>query len=652
MKCVNCGNEIEDGNAFCSNCGTKVEVTVSTEPVAESNPEPEATAPMATPTTEPEVTAPMATLTTEPEVTAPMATPPTEPEAKTPKATPPTTEPEVKVSTVTSTSSEIPTPTETTPTSAPAPGATAQSTQGAVDKEPAKKGKKKVITGIIIAVVVLIIIAFLVIALVIGGIIFYVNKGKTISIEDDIFTYEVVGCDGYGTIKYEIKDDIIYDEERMEKLFPKTDEYAAQAQMSYILSTFDVEIENNGQLSSKDNVEVKVTYDEVLFEACNIKVKDDTFKIKIDELPEGQVLDVFKDVAIEYSGYSEYGQAVISLDDVSDVIKDEIRFSLDQSQDLSNGDSITITATYDERSLLEKQYVVSETERVYTVSELEELQEVDPFENLQVLFSGASPFLQVEFNTSNCSREVISYVTFSCADSNLRNGDTITVEATMADYNTRQEGIILSQTSKTYTVEGQREYMFSVNDADLTPLLIEIQDIFDARAAGCIGTGIFMGKDQYSALGYFKFKKMTCNGRAGEYFMVLKDGKESPSGIYNQLIYIYEYETVSTRGNEKATIYGVVYVNNIIIEKDGTISWDKNIAETSTTNYDDLVDTTIYAYKDLYQISDVKLTEESGTTVDGETNTDGSEADGTGTDAVEPDGSDADENSEDTSEEE
>ena len=138
-----------------------------------------------------------------------------------------------------------------------------------------------------------------------------------------------------------------------------------------------------------------------------------------------------------------------------------IKYELDKSENLSNGDKITVTVTYSSSlaEVLDAEITPKSGESwTVEVSGLEELHEYDVFADLDVTFEGyngyGKPKVQINGGT------LVGWV-FS-QEEGLSNGDTITMTLTGPDgtdlmYYCTEEDFVPSAESKEFTVTGLAE---------------------------------------------------------------------------------------------------------------------------------------------------------------------------------------------------
>lgn len=198
---------------------------------------------------------------------------------------------------------------------------------------------------------------------------------------------------------------------------------------------------------------------------------------KIDEIalalygdPDSIPLDKYTEYL---SAYSKFTSAVYSID-----------YSIvsDKKEDFSNGDVVKIKMDCNEEKMQEVGINLTDTEFEYTVEGLKEATSIDPFDGLKVEFTGISPNIKVEFDTSDCDSYVRNNVNFYVDGDNgdFANGEKFTVTASYNEYKAEQNSIIFTNSSKEYTVEGALEYPATLDGVDLTTIDTQFNDMLEA----------------------------------------------------------------------------------------------------------------------------------------------------------------------------
>ncbi len=418
----------------------------------------------------------------------------------------------------------------------------------------------------------------------------------------EIAKIEYSGLNGNGSISFEFDESIYEDGEFLEKLYPDDTTVEAGIKFIELLTNVDYTFSKEEDLSNGDEVTVTVDYDEDKFEERGIKVKNPEFTVTVEGLSDGTKINVFDGLKVTYSGLSGKGYAIFDTDACDTFIQDYVYFEYPESE-LSNGDTITVTARYNSDDAEENLVIIENDTKEYTVSGLKEPEEIDPFENLEITYTGASPYITASIDSTKCNSLVNNYISFSIDDGYFRNGDTFTVTATYSEYDAEEYGFVVTNEIKTYTVENQPEYVTSLDGLDLTELQAELDDKLTVTTTANKG-------DQYFADVYLwvDFISIESKSLKSQYLVSLKTSFEDKfdgySYNYNRYIQIYEYN-LNTEEEQKK-VYVAVYVNNICKNSDGTISWDIELGSLGDEDYNVLVNKYATYEKEFYNVSEIK----------------------------------------------
>ncbi|MCD8361526.1 MAG: zinc ribbon domain-containing protein [Lachnospiraceae bacterium] len=310
----------------------------------------------------------------------------------------------------------------------------------------------------------------------------------------------------------------------------------------------------------------------------------------------GKKINLNNYLTITASGYDTVGNASYTFDTESflDDYEDKIKFSskaedtfgdwlnyidapstlasyvsgsLDQSSGLSNGDVITFTWSISDDSLEEIEecfnYSVKFSDIEYTVEGLESVGSFDPFADIELAYSGTAPDGYVEVQNSS-TLDAVSALRFSVSPSSgLSNGDTVVVSLsnTDMDYFAETYGMVPSETTKEYTVDGLASYVTTlaeIPDSTMEQLQSQCEDVISAYVANDWNT-----EAQF-------LNGMTC---LGSYLLTPKNG-----GTENDLYMVYKIQ--SHEYNEEHGIdttyeyYTTIAFYDLVIEADGSCSVD------------------------------------------------------------------------------
>lgn len=205
------------------------------------------------------------------------------------------------------------------------------------------------------------------------------NKYATVTFE---------GYDGYGTatvevdwdkIKEDYGDKIKYTNKVKDQANSLLGEYGDAALNSDLFDTTDVlqmyvqddldTNDKNGELKNNDKISLAWDVDESYSDSLKVKIKAPDKEYTVKGLEKAKVVDVFKNIKVEFSGINGQGTASVSS---SDATYDMITTSdLDKTEKLSNGDEITLNLSNDDISEIASTGTVpKEKSKTYKVSGL------------------------------------------------------------------------------------------------------------------------------------------------------------------------------------------------------------------------------------------------------------------------------------------
>ena len=312
-------------------------------------------------------------------------------------------------------------------------------------------------------------------------------------------------------------------------------------------------------------------------------------------------------VVVEYEGYDSMGTAVATFDykglrkDFKEVLKltkagekeqenlkDEAKDrdygtstpellaacldgSLDNTDGLSNGDTITFEWAIDEEQI-EKLFncdlVYSSIE--FEVEDLEEITRVDLFKDIKVNITGTSPFVDVKLEGS-CDYREVSFRVIPESSYGLMNGDAVKVvaeiegESDIEKYFFENYEVLPEALEMEYTVEGLSSYVTSASDLSdevLEKMKKEVEDDISSYVAP------WESGDNRRLLG--------CE-YIGMYVRTLKEGKYGDECLIT-LVYRCDsalyYENCHSDGytEDIVSFYIPVTFKNATVLPDGTVS--------------------------------------------------------------------------------
>lgn len=305
-------------------------------------------------------------------------------------------------------------------------------------------------------------------------------------------------------------------------------------------------------------------------------------------------VDINKYITVEYSGYDTVGTASYKIDadgltqailkaqgkkssqtaldslsgySVYDMARGYLEVSLDKTQDLSNGDTVTVSVKCDQfaDSVLGVKFVYKDQE--HKVEGLEQAKEVDIFNDVTVTFSGISPNAKVKISNLSSDSYLGSLDLKASKTKEIKTGDTITVTVSVDEREALRQGYRITQLSKDYVCDKLDQYITSVDSLSseqMEKLKKTAQDKIEAYFA------------QNSISG-------SINSYAGAYTLVSKSSSAS-----NKVYIVYTADVTantSYSGTDTTTqtVYIPVYLTGVLLKTDGTVSYDSKVYMSGST---------------------------------------------------------------------
>lgn len=195
---------------------------------------------------------------------------------------------------------------------------------------------------------------------------------KEIDVMDGI-EVEFSGVDGYGTAR--ITDEYIFEDAALEAsglmadMDSDDDDEAMEAfQGVYkIEEAVKYEISPSENLSNGDKVTVSVKVNNESVEDYKIAFTGSEKTFTVEGLKEVELIDLFEGVEVTFEGFAPYVKATINSQSANKDVY--VSYSIDKTDNLTMGDTVTVTAEFDEDSLLQKGYMAEESTKEFVVDE-------------------------------------------------------------------------------------------------------------------------------------------------------------------------------------------------------------------------------------------------------------------------------------------
>lgn len=178
---------------------------------------------------------------------------------------------------------------------------------------------------------------------------------------------EFSGVNGYGTVY--IADEFTWEEEALEAAGITDDSEALNALQGLyaVESAVEYEISPRENLSNGDVVTVTAKVDNEAVEEYKIEFTGKEKEFTVEGLKEVEEVDLFESVEVEFEGFAPYAKAVIRTPNAGNVVP--VRYTLDRSENLAEGDTVVVTAEFDADSLLQQGYIAISETKEFVLSE-------------------------------------------------------------------------------------------------------------------------------------------------------------------------------------------------------------------------------------------------------------------------------------------
>ena len=175
-------------------------------------------------------------------------------------------------------------------------------------------------------------------------------------------------------------------------------------------------------------------------------------------------------VTVVFEGYDSFGTASVDFDydKLYKTLKDadskavcnDLSWELDKDSELSNGDTVTLSFSFDNDTAKKYGIKFVGKDKEFTVADLEKVKVIDPFKDIEVTFSGTAPNANA-YVTNNSTEDVVQNLYFDIEPNyNLSKGDKVTVSVNADEEHILSEyGCKLSSTSKEYTCDNVDFYL-------------------------------------------------------------------------------------------------------------------------------------------------------------------------------------------------
>lgn len=342
-------------------------------------------------------------------------------------------------------------------------------------------------------------------------------------------------------------------------------------------------------------------------------------------------LDMSKYVSVEFSGVNGNGTAKVRLDEdsfLTDANKIDNSFdgmallglelvgfgkiNADKTEGLSNGDTVNVSLVWNNTALEKFKFKMGGPEsKNFTVEGLVEPEYFDAFDSgkfnvdtntkgVHVLYEGISPIAKVSISNDCGSDEILSKVKYSTDAEYVANGDTIKITAEYAPEND-SDPHILENDSTEITVEGVSEYLASLDkvSSDSWSKITEVMSKSGNNwlASSGVESGFKHGTYTYYMNNAQSVSDITWDNA---YLLAIDSGINYADHVndrfINRLVYTYHFSVAgapnmtskafATKFDNIEPGYFYMYIDNVVINEDGTINVTADDVKLEKTCFD------------------------------------------------------------------
>lgn len=135
-------------------------------------------------------------------------------------------------------------------------------------------------------------------------------------------------------------------------------------QLAVLEESIKLEADKKESISNGDTINVSVSWNDELAKNIGVKLTGSEIVVEVSAIEEAKEIDLFKDIVIDYSGESPYATASVR-NTSSDYFLSSMRYTIENSGNIANGDEIKVIADCDVESAEEKGYIITETEHTF-----------------------------------------------------------------------------------------------------------------------------------------------------------------------------------------------------------------------------------------------------------------------------------------------
>lgn len=257
------------------------------------------------------------------------------------------------------------------------------------------------------------------------------------------------------------------------------------------------------------------------------------------------------------------------------LIESAVRCSLDNTNDLSNGDKVKVEIQVDQDQCKYLGIKVKDKPLTFKVEGLTEVEPFDAFADISVVFDGVSPAATAKIVNNSTDEACMSYDYSLDQSSGLANGDTVTVsieEYSIDDVGERT-GKVPAEMEKQFTVEGVAQYASQLSQLSDTALAAMQKEASDALTA-------------HAARNWGDSEKLEGIKSLGCYLLTPKPNASTWNQNKLYLVDEVSYGNTYNGANLHMKYYYYTVFTDVVVQEDGTVTWDDYDTTSHTYRFD------------------------------------------------------------------
>jgi len=277
------------------------------------------------------------------------------------------------------------------------------------------------------------------------------------------------------------------------------------------------------------------------------------------------------------------------------------------ADNLSNGDSVAVTVSYDKVSAKNVDCVFNKLKYNEKASGLGDGKTIDIFENIEVIIAGISP--EAYANVSNkWTEEDLKNISFTIQNpSKISKGDVVVVTCNASEEEMTQRGYILQSYTKEYKVDKVNCYLSDVSQIDLQALKTIKTEAIDTIKSETDSLKFRMFYKATSDSSYlFQYNNEWVNST--EFIKaVYLSKKENAEVTSNNYIYLLFKSNISNGTTTSDIYFAFEYSDGIITNDAKFIISDNNQSARYICglNYDDIYSRVITSKESSYLVTEI-----------------------------------------------